>query len=146
WLRARGVTEVDVVGIATDHCVRATAEDAAAAGFATRVLLGLTAGVSRETTDAALRRLAELSVAVRGAPVCAACPRGRRRGCGPRAAHPPVLCFAALLRCAARVRAPVRRCRWPSGPGPGWPGPARGRGRRRRRGCRPARCRAPSAR
>jgi len=72
WLRARGVTEVDVVGIATDHCVRATAEDAAAAGFATRVLLGLTAGVSRETTDAALRRLAERGVALEGAPVVAA--------------------------------------------------------------------------
>jgi nicotinamidase/pyrazinamidase len=29
WLRARGVGTVDVVGIATDHCVRATALDAA---------------------------------------------------------------------------------------------------------------------
>ena len=34
WLAAHGVTDVDVVGIATDHCVRATALDAAAAGFA----------------------------------------------------------------------------------------------------------------
>ncbi|WP_103529608.1 isochorismatase family protein, partial [Streptomyces sp. SM12] len=42
WLRARSVTAVDVVGIATDHCVRATALDAAREGFATRVLLGLT--------------------------------------------------------------------------------------------------------
>ena len=33
WLRARGVTEVEVVGIATDHCVRATALDAVAGGF-----------------------------------------------------------------------------------------------------------------
>jgi nicotinamidase/pyrazinamidase len=46
WLRERGVTEVDVVGIATDHCVRATALDAAKAGFATTVLLDLTAGVA----------------------------------------------------------------------------------------------------
>ncbi|MEU4739384.1 isochorismatase family protein [Actinosynnema sp. NPDC023658] len=45
WLRARGVEQVDVVGIATDHCVRATALDAASAGFATTVLLDLTAGV-----------------------------------------------------------------------------------------------------
>ena len=29
WLRDRGVDEVDVVGIATDYCVRATARDAA---------------------------------------------------------------------------------------------------------------------
>ncbi len=36
WLAMRDVNEVDVVGIATDHCVRATALDAAAAGFAPR--------------------------------------------------------------------------------------------------------------
>ena len=53
----RDVTEVDVVGIATDHCVRATALDAAREGFATTVLLDLTAGVAPATTDAALRAL-----------------------------------------------------------------------------------------
>ena len=54
WLRANGVDAVDVVGIATDHCVRATALDAVAAGFATRVLLDLTAGVSPRTTQTAV--------------------------------------------------------------------------------------------
>jgi nicotinamidase/pyrazinamidase len=54
WLNRHGVEGVDVVGIATDHCVRATAIDAVAAGFATRVLLPLCAGVSPDTTDAAL--------------------------------------------------------------------------------------------
>lgn len=54
WLRDRGVDEVDVVGIATDYCVRATAEDAVRAGFATRVLVDLTAGVAPQTTAAAL--------------------------------------------------------------------------------------------
>ncbi|WP_161631142.1 isochorismatase family protein [Nocardiopsis halophila] len=72
WLRAHGVTEVDVVGIATDHCVRATAADAAAAGFSTRVLLNLTAGVSRATTDAALRELSAGGVVLQGEPVVAA--------------------------------------------------------------------------
>ena len=33
WLRERGVDSLDVTGIATDYCVRATALDAAAAGF-----------------------------------------------------------------------------------------------------------------
>ena len=33
WLRQRGVDEVDIVGIATDYCVKATAADAAKAGF-----------------------------------------------------------------------------------------------------------------
>ncbi|GAA1931897.1 nicotinamidase [Streptomyces sodiiphilus] len=69
WLRERGVTEVDVVGIATDHCVRATALDAARAGFRTRVLLDLTAGVSRPTVDAALREMADAGVELTGTPV-----------------------------------------------------------------------------
>ncbi|MBV8348464.1 MAG: pyrazinamidase PncA [Mycolicibacterium sp.] len=54
WLRRRGVDEVDVVGIATDYCVRATASDAASAGFDTRVLVDLTVGVAQESTNEAL--------------------------------------------------------------------------------------------
>lgn len=54
WLRDRGVDQVDVVGIATDYCVRATAEDARREGFGTRVLVDLTAGVAERTTAAAL--------------------------------------------------------------------------------------------
>ena len=69
WLRGRGVTEVEVVGIATDHCVRATALDAAAEGFATTVLLELTAGVARASTDAALEQFRSASVAMTGTPV-----------------------------------------------------------------------------
>ncbi|ATE52729.1 MULTISPECIES: isochorismatase family protein [Actinosynnema] len=68
WLRERGVERVDVVGIATDHCVRATALDAAAAGFATRVLLGLTAGVARPTVDSALEQLRAAGVELDGEP------------------------------------------------------------------------------
>ncbi|HEV7146683.1 MAG TPA: isochorismatase family protein [Pedococcus sp.] len=66
WLRDRAIEEVDVVGIATDHCVRATALDAADEGFDTTVLLDLTAGVAPETTDAALQELAEAQVNLRG--------------------------------------------------------------------------------
>jgi nicotinamidase/pyrazinamidase len=54
WLRERGVDAIDIVGIATDYCVRATAEDAVHAGFATRVLVDRTAGVAADTTAAAL--------------------------------------------------------------------------------------------
>lgn len=64
WLRERGVDEVDVVGIATDYCVRATAADAAAAGFTTRVLLDLTAGVAQDSTADAVRALRDAGVAV----------------------------------------------------------------------------------
>ena len=60
WLREQGIEAVDVVGIATDYCVRATALDAAAAGFDTRVLLSLTAAVAPERLG---RTLAELAAA-----------------------------------------------------------------------------------
>ena len=64
WLRAHGVDTVDVVGIATDYCVRATAADAAANGFGTRVLLGLTAGVAPGTTAEAITALGDSGVEV----------------------------------------------------------------------------------
>ncbi|MCF6742682.1 isochorismatase family protein [Blastococcus sp. KM273128] len=67
WLRGRGVDAVDVVGIATDHCVRATALDAVAAGFSTRVLLPMTAGVSEGTVAAALDQLRTAGVQLEGA-------------------------------------------------------------------------------
>ena len=69
WLRRHGVDIVDVVGIATDHCVRATALDAAREGFATTVLLELTAGVARATTDSALEQLTGAGVTLTGQPV-----------------------------------------------------------------------------
>jgi nicotinamidase/pyrazinamidase len=69
WLHRHDVTEVDVVGIATDHCVRATALDAASNGFATTVLLDLTAGVAAPTTQRALLELEQAGVTLLGEPV-----------------------------------------------------------------------------
>ncbi|MGW6400055.1 isochorismatase family protein [Streptomyces sp. NPDC055134] len=69
WLRARGITEVDVVGIATDHCVRATALDAVREGFRAQVLLELTAGVAAGTTAAALDEMRGAGVELSGKPV-----------------------------------------------------------------------------
>jgi len=62
WLAARGVTAVTIAGIATDHCVRATALDAARAGFTTTVLLDLCAGVAPATTERALAQMAAAGV------------------------------------------------------------------------------------
>ena len=69
WLRARDVDTVEVVGIATDHCVRATALDAARLGFATTVHLDLTAGVAATTVETALTQLRDASVTLVGVPV-----------------------------------------------------------------------------
>jgi nicotinamidase/pyrazinamidase len=51
-LRAAGVDSVDVAGLATSYCVRATALDAVKAGFATRVLTDLVADVDPAATPA----------------------------------------------------------------------------------------------
>jgi nicotinamidase/pyrazinamidase len=68
WLRDRAIEQVDVVGIATDYCVRATALDAADEGFETNVLLDLTAGVAAQTTRQALADLQQAGVDLRGDP------------------------------------------------------------------------------
>jgi nicotinamidase/pyrazinamidase len=62
WLTSRDVEAVDIVGIATDHCVRATALDAAAVGLRPRVLLRLCAGVAPQTTATALDALRSAGV------------------------------------------------------------------------------------
>jgi len=73
WLTERGVTDVDVIGIATDYCVYATAADAAKAGFRTTVVLNLTAGVDPKTTATAIDKLRAAGVTLTGsAPVSAA--------------------------------------------------------------------------
>ena len=69
WLRTSGVDSVEVMGIATDHCVAATALDAAREGFAVTVRLDLTAGVAPATTEAALRRMREAGITLLGEPV-----------------------------------------------------------------------------
>lgn len=57
-LTANGVTDADVVGIATDHCVRASALDAIAHGVHVRVFTDLVAGVGEQSSEAALAELA----------------------------------------------------------------------------------------
>lgn len=62
FLRRHEVTEVDVCGLAYDYCVKATAVDAAAVGFRTRVLVDLTASVHPENDDALGEELVRLGV------------------------------------------------------------------------------------
>jgi nicotinamidase/pyrazinamidase len=57
WLATRGVDEVVIVGLATDHCVRATALDAVRAGFTTTVRTELSAGVAEDSTESALEEM-----------------------------------------------------------------------------------------
>jgi nicotinamidase/pyrazinamidase len=56
-LEARGINSVDVVGIATDHCVRASALDALSGGQDVTVLTDLIAAVAADTGEKALNEL-----------------------------------------------------------------------------------------
>jgi nicotinamidase/pyrazinamidase len=64
WLREHDVDTVDICGIATDYCVRATALDARQEGFRTRLLLGYCAGVAPDTSDQAVREMSSAGVAI----------------------------------------------------------------------------------
>lgn len=64
WLRERQVDEVDVVGVATDYCVRMTSKDAVRAGLATRVLLDLTAGAAADSTSQAIADMRNAGISV----------------------------------------------------------------------------------
>ncbi len=65
WLHERGVTTLDVVGIATDHCVRATALDGAREGFTVRVVEAMTAAVDPSRLPALREELRAAQVEVR---------------------------------------------------------------------------------
>lgn len=60
---------MDVFGITTDHCVKATALDAAAARFTTQVLLDLTVGVHHDTIQQACDALRRAGVTMSGVTV-----------------------------------------------------------------------------
>jgi nicotinamidase/pyrazinamidase len=59
WLREKGVDHVDICGIATDYCVRATVLDAVGNGFDVRLLTDLCAGVAPESSEKALTEMRE---------------------------------------------------------------------------------------
>lgn len=65
WLRRHEVDRVDVCGLATDHCVRATALDAVRDGFTTTLLTALSAGVAPESTEIALAEMRAAGVSIR---------------------------------------------------------------------------------
>ena len=59
-----GITELDVAGIATDYCVRASALDAVRAGLDVRLLTDLVAGVAPESSAAAVDELRAAGVEI----------------------------------------------------------------------------------
>jgi nicotinamidase/pyrazinamidase len=67
WLKERGVTDVTVVGLATDYCVKATAVDANALGYRTTVLTAGVRGVNLQPGDseASLTAMASAGILVR---------------------------------------------------------------------------------
>ena len=70
-LRAAGIENVAVVGLATDYCVKATALDAARLGFRTAVLTSAVAAVNLKPDDGdrALDELRTAGVALQGSAI-----------------------------------------------------------------------------
>jgi len=63
-LKRLQIQEIDVVGIATDYCVKASALDSAIAGYTVRVITSLTAGVNASSTEKAIDEMVDAGVAV----------------------------------------------------------------------------------
>lgn len=64
WLQDQDIEAVTVVGIATDHCVRATVLDAVENGYRVRVIRELTAGVSEDSVAETYEEFADADVEV----------------------------------------------------------------------------------
>lgn len=67
WLDEREIQDVDIVGIATDYCVLATAKDAVDAGYETRVLIDLTAPVHENKLDEIIAEMEDEGITVKQA-------------------------------------------------------------------------------
>lgn len=63
-LKSHGITHLDIVGIATDHCVRASALDALGEGVDVRVLSDYVAGVAPDSSVAAVKEMAQAGVEI----------------------------------------------------------------------------------
>ena len=67
WLDEHEIQDVDIVGIATDYCVLATATDAVDAGYETRVLIDLTAPVHEDKLDEVIAEMEDEGITVKQA-------------------------------------------------------------------------------
>ena len=67
WLDEHEIQDVDIVGIATDYCVLATAKDAVDAGYETHVLIDLTAPVHEDKLDEVIAKMEDEGITVKQA-------------------------------------------------------------------------------
>lgn len=72
WLAEHGIERLDVCGLPTDHCVRATVLQACQLGYPVRVLLPLTAGMAAESTEQALAQMAQAGAELVGSELAGA--------------------------------------------------------------------------
>ena len=63
-LKRNGITKVVIYGIATDYCVKATAIDAANAGYKVMVVESLCRGVAPDTSKAAIKEMESKGITI----------------------------------------------------------------------------------
>jgi nicotinamidase/pyrazinamidase len=63
-LKKNGIQELIIYGLATDYCVKATALDAAKAGYKVTVIEGLSRGVAPDTTAKALDEMKQKGIMI----------------------------------------------------------------------------------
>ncbi|MFT4148272.1 MAG: isochorismatase family protein [Micrococcaceae bacterium] len=66
WLNDHDVEDLDVCGIATDYCVKASALDAAKNGLDVTVLMGLTAAIAKDSLHEAVEEMEDAGVTIDG--------------------------------------------------------------------------------
>ncbi len=66
YLKEKGITEIEIVGLATDYCVKYTAMDAKALGYDVTVLVDACKGVDEKTTKEAIEEMRANNITIKG--------------------------------------------------------------------------------
>ena len=64
FLKKSNINQVDIVGLATDYCVKYSSIDAYSEGFKTKVLCCCVRGISVETTETAFKEMKDMGISI----------------------------------------------------------------------------------
>ena len=64
FLKKSNINQVDIVGLATDYCVKYSSIDAYNEGFKTKVLCSCVRGISVQTTEIAFKEMKDMGISI----------------------------------------------------------------------------------